>query len=1196
MHRIVPVTLLVMLGVSALLAQQNTGRIAGSVVDATGAAIPTASVQLSLAGGGVAASTTTRTDGLFNFSAIQPGTYDLTVESAGFAKQIIRGMKVDPGREASIPAITMEVAGKAEVVEVTATNQGVQTSNTEVSTTITTNQIRNLPLLNRSPLALIATQAGVTYNGRTNTVINGQRPSFSNVTVDGVNVQDNFIRTNALDFLPNLLLLDQVAEVTVVSSNSSAAVGGGSSQVIISTPTGTNTFHGSVYWANRNRTFAANTWFNNRDGIARPPYNQNQGGGAIGGPIIKDKLFFYANYEAFRLAQQSSYNTTILTDDARNGIYTYKDTGGTVHKVNVLTAMGVSANSTMAALIAKVPAASKINNYRVGDSSESFLRNTAGYSFPLRYDRFRDNVTGKVDYIRSTKNVFSGTFAWNRDYLDRYDLTVNYDAIPPVFNNEKTKFVSATWRWSPTPTFTNELRGGFNLAPALFLTSYDHGQYNVSIAGTQFNNPTNFYTGAALPQGRFTNTFSLQDNASYVRGLHNFQFGYQMQKIRVKSFSDPIDIVPWYTLGMGIGNLNGGLTTTQMPGIGSTDLGAANSLLANLGGYITQASQTYNVTTRTSGFVNGANYTRNFTLNNYAGYFQDNWKVARRLTLNLGLRYDYYSPVDERNALVLLPVSSGQSAIDTLMSNSTLDFAGNAVGRSWYNADHNNFGPVVGFAWDVFGTGKTAIRAAYSLSYVNDEDIRAADNNTATNSGLQLQAVKTGLTANLTSPPAVTAPTYKVPRQFADNYALNTQTAYGMPDPTLRTPYVQQWTFGIQQAVKGAVIEARYVGIHSSKLWRAIDYNQVDITSNGFLADFKNAYSNGILALAATGSFRPAYNAAIAGSVPLPVFAKVGSSGYLTNSSVINYILQQQVGELANFYQINGVNGSVNFYRNPYGLGCNMITNYSNGSYDALQIDVRKQTRSGLYLQGNYTWGKNLSDQDGTQQTRFEPFLDINNAKIERAPTSFDLRQQIKINASYELPMGKGHKLSYQPLNRVLGGWFVAGIYTWQTGNPFSVLSARGTLNRAGRSGSNTASSFLTAAQLDDLFQVRMTGNGPWYFASSALNPNDGRAVATDGSAAFSGQVFYQPGAGQLGSLQRRMFNGPRVWNLDFSAGKRIDITERHSIQIRMDAANFFNHTTWYVGDQTITSTTFGRITSTMFDRRLIQFGATYRF
>ena len=147
-----------------------------------------------------------------------------------------------------------------------------------------------------------------------------------------------------------------------------------------------------------------------------------------------------------------------------------------------------------------------------------------------------------------------------------------------------------------------------------------------------------------------------------------------------------------------------------MPGISSSDLSGANNLLANLAGYVSQYNQTFNVTSRTSGFVNKATNTRNFILKNYAAYFQDNWKVRRNLTLNLGVRWDYYSPVDERDALGLLPVLNGKSAIDALMTNSTLDFAGNAVGRSWYNKDLNNFAPVAGLAWDVFGDGKTAIR------------------------------------------------------------------------------------------------------------------------------------------------------------------------------------------------------------------------------------------------------------------------------------------------------------------------------------------------------------------------------------------------------------------------------------------------------------------------------------------------------
>lgn len=1173
-----------------LFAQVTTGRIAGSVVDASGAAVPGATVQLTLVEGGLAASTVTTTEGLFVFTGIMPATYDVTIEAKGFAKKSIRQVKVDPGRETSLPAAVLEVGSQTEIVEVSATVQGVQTTNAEVSTTITADQMRRLPMLNRSPLALITSQAGVTYNGRTNTIINGQRPSFSSVTLDGVNIQDNYIRTNALDFLPNLLLLDQVAEVTVLTSNSSAAVGGGSSQIIFTTPSGSNAYRGSLYWSNRNKAVAANTWFNNRDGIARPPYNQNQGGGSFGGRIIRDKLFFYTNYEAFRLHQQSSRNTTILTADARNGIYTYRDSAGQVRKVNVLQTMGVRMDATISSLLQKVPGPEKINNYRTGDSSETLLRNTAGYNYVLRNNRIRDNVTAKGDYIRSTRHTFSGTFAWNRDYLDRTDLTFNFDVVPPVFNDNKTKFVSATWRWNPRPSITNELRGGINLAPGLFLTSYDPGKYNVT--GLIFTNPINFTT-TPLPQGRYTNTYTLQDNASYTRGRHNFQFGFQMQIVRIKAFNNNADLVPLYTIGIGTGNQ--GLTTAQMPGISASDLAGANSLLASLGGIVTSYSQTFNVTSRTSGFVSGANFTRNYLQDNFAFYFQDNWRVLRRLTLNLGVRWDYYPPVDERDALFLMPLLEGRTPIQALLSNSTLDFAGGAAGRKFYNPDRNNLAPVVGFAYDVFGNGKTALRGAYSLSYVNDESVRAIGNNVNTNDGLQATATRSGLTGTLANLPPVVPPVYKVPRTFADNYAVNTQSAYGMPDPGLRTPYVQQWSFGIQQAVKGAVVEIRYVGNHSTKLWRAFDYNQVIIKENGFLDDFKRAYNNAVLAQRATGRFDPAYNPSIAGSQPLPVFSRL-SNALLTNATVLNLIQQQQAGELANTYQINRFNGAVNFYRNPYGLGCNMVTNYTNGSYNALQFDVRKQTRVGLYMQGNYTWSKNLSDQEGIQQTRFEPFLDIENAKIERAPTSFDLRHQIKINGTYDLPLGKGRRLNYKPVERVIGGWYVSGIYTWQTGNPFSVLSGRGTLNRAARSGNNTATALVTAEELKKLFQVRMTGVGPYFFAEGAINPADGRAVAPDGAAPFSGQVFRQPNAGELGALQRRMFNGPRVWNMDFSIGKRTAITERHSIELRMDSTNLFNHPTWYVGDLTITSTQFGRITSTMFGRRLIQFGATYRF
>src|SRR5207245_2701924 len=245
--------------------------------------------------------------------------------------------------------------------------------------------------------------------------------------------------------------------------------------------------------------------------------------------------------------------------------------------------------------------------------------------------------------------------------------------------------------------------------------------------------------------------------------------------------------------------------------------------------------------------------------------------------------------------------------------------------------------------------------------------------------------------------------------------------------------------------------------------------------------------------------------------------------------------------------------------------------------------------------QANYTYSKVLSDTVGDGQFRFEPFLDLGNAQAERARTVNDLTHAIKANGAYDLPFGKGHRVDWRPLSRALSGWTVGSLMIRQSGGPFSILSARDTLNRSGRSTNNTANTTLNKSQLDDLFQFRMTGAGPLYVASSAIGP-DGRAVAADGAQPFAGQVFSNPAAGTIGALQRRMFSGPRDFNLDLMLSKTTQITERQKVELRMDAQNIFNHPTFWMGsDQNINSTQFGRITSTFYDRRLFQFSLYYR-
>jgi hypothetical protein len=1219
-------------------AQVQTGSIVGLVKDAQGLPIEGADVTLVSLETNQSLATSTSSVGAYRFSSIGFGLYKITVGKAGFKSTTISNIKLDASTEYSVAPTALEVGSATESVIVEAGAANVQTTSAELTGTVEKQQIEDLPILDRNPLALVGLQAGVNQNSRTVTVINGQRESFANVTIDGINVQDNFIRTNTLDFLPNLPFNSQAAEFTITTTNSGPQDGGASAQVSIVTPSGTNNWHGQGFWYYRSNAFAANDWFNAAAGGKTPNLLQNQGGGNMGGPIKKDKVFIYGYYELLRLRQsslRSSSNNagvpaTILSAAAKAGMFTYTLPGGTTPvTVNLLTLENQNPNRDhpapvfaidpkIAALLSRIPTTA--NSGGAGDGV-----NTLGFDYVQRNNRTRDNYGFKGDYILNSHNTLTATWSWNRDIVDRPDLDTSFDVVPKIQNNDAIKFLSTAWRWNPKASLTNEVRFGFDLAPAFFSSSRDFSA-GFLIAGLIATNPDpNF-----LPQGRNTHTWAWQDNASWTHGNHTIRFGGQFQRVTIFSTNQAGDI-PSLNLGFSQANVFNLESTAPKPGapgtpanctvanpchpdftqpIGVLDRNRARSLLASLAGFLTTETQTFNATSQTSGFVSGAASNRNYSLNDLAFYGGDTWRINRKLTFTYGVRYEYFSPVNERNGLVLLPViPAGQTVAQTLFTNATVDFAGGPSKRGLYNPDRNNFGPNVGIAWDPRGNGKMAIRAGYSINYVNDSFVTAAANAAAGNAGLSSGKTLNNLpNVTVSAPLTITPPTFNVPTTFAANRA-----AIGLPgnagfaiDPNIRTPYVQQWNVSVQRDLGwNTTLQVSYVGNHGVGLFRGFDINQVIIGPNGFLADFNRARANFFL----TGN----PGCTTAGCQTLTFFPQLVGGGLLSNATVLGLISEGGVGDLADIYRTNGLiftNGTDPFATNPNLRGADLLKNGSSSTWNAGIVEVRRRFRSGLYLQANYVYSKALTDYSGDtngDQSRFLPLLDNANPQFERSRANFDITHAFKANFTYELPIGRGHKLS--PSNglasNLIGGWNVGSVFTWQSGSPYSIFSDLGLLNRSGRSSRETAVSSLTLSQLRQNIGVFVQPGGNVFVINRKLTNGDGTGAGPDALSCTPSVAggFCNPQPGQQGNIPINAFNGPTFFGMDLAVSKQFKITESKKFEFRTEAFNVLNHPVFLALDQYIngfnnvgTSSNFGQSTSTASSPRVLQFALKFIF
>jgi Carboxypeptidase regulatory-like domain len=1224
MFYLVSLSLLFIAGSFTAAAQRPAGSLSGNVVDASGAAVAGATITVTDNATNRSQTVQTSSQGTFSVPQLEFGAYTVTVTAAGFKTYTATQLKIDVGREYSLN-IVLEPGAVQESVTVVAGADVLNSTTAELSATVGQRQIQELPLNGRDPLQLIALQPGTSANGASNTTINGQQSSFTNITRDGINIQDNFIRENATDFVPDRPNVDDVSEFTITTQNAGAEKGYGSSQVELVTPRGAQDFHGALFIYNRNSKFAANEFFNNANGIPRAFLNRNQFGGRFSGPLplprfgeggdawYRNKAFFFGSYEGFRLRQSTTTTRTILLPSARQGIFTYVDEAGVTRQLDVLSAAGVTADPLIAnRILANLPSAG--NNPNAGDQL-----NTTGFSFSQAQNVDREKFTFRFDVEATSRQSYSLIINRGTETNLRPDIdNGGFNRIPFGFQSADRQSVIAAWSFNPSATFTNDLRGGWFFSLPIFDRTNQVSDF-FFVLPALIDSPES----TLERQGRDQHQYTINDNAAWARGNHSIRFGGQAQWFRLKPFGPPAfadSTIP--TLTIGTGPATPSLLASQFPGgISATQLASANDLLGLLGGFVSNAEVTFNVTSPQSGFVQGASPIRRLHFENYSAYINDNWRVTPRLSLNFGLRYELFSPVREADRLALEPViPQGTDPVAAILNpNGVYDFVGtNAGGKNFFRWDKNNFAPVFSFAWSPTfknrllgaafpGEGRTVIRGGYRISYVNDEFIRGADNALSGNQGLTQGVALSNLDlrANLGSP-AFETPPFEVPRSFALNNELagNFGTVFGI-DPNLKVPMTQEWNFGVQREVGfQTAIEIRYVGGKGDNLIRSLDFNQVNLFNNGFLADFERARRN--LSNFGDPECTPA-TAAMTGCEVLTVFPQIELGGLLSNGTIRSLIASGQPGQLAFTYVSNFFLGSSElFLRNPNTGVADLLTNRAKYRYHALQAEVRRRFAQGLQFQANYTFQKTLTDTGGVGQTNFDPLLDINQPQLEYQRADYDQTHVFNFNGIWELPFGRGRRfLSSGGLsNQIFGGWELTSIVRIGSGAPFSILDPRGTLNRTGRSTRQTANSALSKDEIRDLVGIFRTPEGVFFINPAVINPATGRASEGFGSTPFNGQVFFNAPPGTTGTLERNFLNGP--WFITWDAGliKNFPITETVRFQIRAEAFNVLNRANFFIGNVSFTpagtsfninSTEFGRVNTT-FDPRIVQFVGRFEF
>jgi hypothetical protein len=1138
------ISLLLLSATASLLAQANLGRISGTVHDQTGGAVIGATVSVIDANRGAERSVMTDATGTFVLPALLPGTKTIRAEFEGFKTFEQANLLLEVGQDARVD-IVLQPGGVNETIRVTEAPPLLDTTSAELGGTIQNEAINDLPLNGRNFENLLDLRPGVTkYPGNAGWTqsTNGLRPHDNFFMVDGINSNDPWMAQSVMNAVMaagdagTILPIDAIDEFRT-QQNPRAEFGWKPGAVVnVGIKSGTNMFHGTAYAYGRDGSWDALNYFFT-PGTPVPALDLEQFGGSIGGPIIKDKLFFFGNFEEQRYSVGNPVQHKVPITAAGVGSASQNLIGA------CQAALAAGALTAVSAQLAGLSSTcAPLSNY-----PGLFLTNpgpTTNFNTSIPSTNDINSGLGKLDYHLNSKHTISGMYfisPGNGIFSDNPTIQV----AEPWLTNQyaRSQVGSGNWLWTPTASMVNSFRFGYSH----YFQTFHSEDATDNPANYTYNGSTyHLYTGQTNP-------------AYYGLPLITFTGGYSF----ALGASWPKTVGP-----DGVWQISDNISLLK----GNHSLKFGGEILVN--------QSTSNVTANTKGpmnfngienFFEGNMYRANFTAGNfvrnlqnegYALFVQDDWRVTRSFTVNLGLRYELYTVFNDSNNLIgNFDPSQGLVQVGKQIS-------------SPFNGDHREFAPRLGMAWDIGGNGKTVLRAGAGIYF----EQYSYDSFMALGNLLGMRTVPTGVnlytngnptpftaggTINLGaitySGAALGSPTtpgtlqYNWANNGPNNPLYNASPACGdgtvtlpnglVPQPcnvfgvdrNLRAPYVSTWNIGVQRALSSNLsVDVSYVGNHATKLLGITDLNQ---------PQFINGFSPGW------------GNPAVVGSPAQQCLASASDSTPYDNCSPDGGAEQAARPYNARFPYLGFI----------YWLSNN---NFSN--YDGLQASVTQRDIHGISFTLGYTFAHSLGESPDNWS--FLAPINSNNVRNLYGDSPFDIRHHFTLSVTYAIP---GKKTPLQ----LLQGWSINSIVNLQSGGPWGVNDLTSDF-----SGTNEISNAVSNGEQWDFFgdpndfrttkNFWMNTNGgaggiPYYPGTSnptclaksqAMGQLAVASLANLGCYANGHSILIPPAYGSYGTTGPNIFRGLPFYNWDFSVTKAIKFKERVTAQFRAEFFNVLNH------------------------------------